>query len=55
MDQTDVSQLRPTFGCYAEIPYDQMTPQQQEEESDYEYKGERKLKCKDKAIIWCRG
>jgi 4-carboxymuconolactone decarboxylase len=28
--RTDPSQLQPTFGRYAEIPYDQMTPQQQE-------------------------
>ena len=28
--QTEVSQLQPTVGRFAEIPYDQMTPEQQE-------------------------
>ena len=28
--QTEVSHLQPTVGRFAEIPYDQMTPEQQE-------------------------
>jgi 4-carboxymuconolactone decarboxylase len=29
-EQTEAAELQPTFGRYAEIPYDQMTPEQQE-------------------------
>jgi hypothetical protein len=29
-EQVEAPELQPTFGRYAEIPYDQMTPEQQE-------------------------